>query len=256
MTSNSSMSVESSWIEPDWPAPGQVKALSTSRVGGFSRGVYRGLNLASHVGDDAELVRRNRQWLRTQSAMPAEPRWLDQVHGCRVYTFASDDMRADAAFADQPGQVCAVMSADCLPVLFCNHQGTKVAAAHAGWRGLAAGVLAQTLAHFAAEDQVMAWLGPAIGPQVFEVGADVYQAFCDQDENNRQAFQPLARDKWLADIFQLARQELQRLGVEQVYGGGDCTFSQPERYFSYRRDGVCGRMVSAIWLSEENGMAG
>ncbi len=239
------------WIVPDWPAPARVRAMSTIRSGGFSQPPWDSFNLGDHVGDSPKLVAQNRARLVADARLPAEPLWMEQVHGCDV--LASDDhgSRGDARFSNKSKEICAVMTADCLPVLLCDIQGTSVVAVHAGWRGLAAGVLEQALRCF---DQpalaIMAWLGPAIGPAAFEVGDDVREAFVQQQAGSVAAFTPCAQGKWLADIYALARQRLHAQGVEQVYGGGFCTYTETERFFSYRRDGCTGRMASLIWLEE------
>lgn len=240
------------WIVPDWPAPRRVRALSTTRNGGFSRGPYRSLNLGTNSGDDPAAVARNRGVLRSE--LPAEPVWLRQVHGAGVLVHGAAPVHdaepplADAQVARVSGVVCAVLAADCLPVLFCDRAGTEVAAAHAGWRGLAAGVLERTVGSMRAPPQdILAWLGPAIGGAVYEVGEDVRAAFAVQEQEVAGAFRP--RDsRWLFDLAAMARHRLQRAGVTRVSGGGWCTYSDAERFFSHRRDGVCGRMASLIWL--------
>ncbi len=236
-------------IEPDWLAPGNVRAFSTTRNCGFSKGPWSQFNLGAHCGDHPENVAQNRKFLRT--LLPSYPPWLRQVHGTAVTSWNElhhSDFEADAIVGCQPRQVCAVLTADCLPVLFCNKTGTKVAAAHAGWRGLAAGILESTvLAMDSAPSQLMAWMGPAIGPQAFEVGQDVYEEFTGLNPENRSAFKP-HKDRWFADLYELARMALSRVGVERVYGGQYCTFSESKRFFSYRRDGTTGRMASLIWL--------
>ncbi|CAK0769448.1 polyphenol oxidase YfiH [Gammaproteobacteria bacterium] len=239
------------WLKPDWPTPPWVRALTTTRQGGVSRGPYAGLNLATHVGDDPVLVTHNRQWLHATLALPAEPQWLEQVHGtCAVDAGTPTDCPADASYAHRSGVVCAVLTADCLPVLFCDRDGTRVAAAHAGWRGLLAGVLEQTAAALAADPgTLMAWLGPAIGPTAFEVGEEVRATFLDTDAGATVAFRPSPSGRWLADIYQLARLRLTTIGLGAIHGGGLCTFSDPQRFYSYRRDGTCGRMASLIWLT-------
>ncbi len=237
------------WIVPDWPAPARVRALATTRAGGVSAPPYDGFNLATHVGDDPAAVIENRRRLR--SALPAEPLWLTQVHGTRVVSAeaAESGSEADACVARAPGRVCAVQSADCLPVLFADLAGTVVAAAHAGWRGLAAGVLERTAAAMAvAPKDLIAWLGPAIGPAAFEVGAEVREIFCGRDPAAAGAFAANERGRWQCDLAALARLRLAQAGVTRVFGGGWCTYSDPLRFYSYRRDGVTGRMASLIWL--------
>lgn len=238
-------------ICPDWPAPPGVRAASTTRLGGLSQGPFASLNLGDHVGDDPEHVAHNRALVRTRLELPAEPLWLRQVHGCEVARadLAPAGCPADAAVAHGPGRVCAVMTADCLPVLLCDREGRAVAAVHAGWRGLVAGVLEGAVAALGvAPDQVLAWLGPAIGPDSFAVGPEVRDQLTASDPGAREAFRPDAGNRWLADIYTLARRRLARVGVTAVFGGGDCTYSDSGRFFSYRRDGVTGRMASLIWL--------
>jgi YfiH family protein len=246
-------------IVPDWSGlPAGVGALMTTRRGGVSQAPYDdgagggGLNLGSHVGDGPQDVQRNRDLL--QALLPAQPAWLAQVHGAAVVDAAAGEpVEADGSIAVGPGVVCAIQTADCLPVLFCNAAGSVVGAAHAGWRGLAAGVLENTVARMrraGAGDEILAWLGPAIGPQKFEVGAEVRQTFMARDAAADRAFAPVeAREnKYLADIYLLARLALARAGVERVSGGGLCTVSDPQRFYSFRRDGVTGRMAALVWL--------
>lgn len=239
------------WLLPDWPAPANVRAFVTTRHGGVSSGPYASFNLGGHVGDSPVAVAQNRAILR--ACLPGEPLWLEQVHGTVVADASEPSPRqcADASVATQPGRVCAVMTADCLPVLFCDETGHVVAAAHAGWRGLVAGILEETLSRMnVAPQSVMAWLGPAIGPSAFEVGQDVFDAFAALHPGDAVAFMPgVAPGKWQADLFALARWRLARAGVERVYGGGICTHSDPERFFSYRRDGVTGRFATLVWRS-------
>lgn len=241
----------SDWIVPEWPVPRSVRALSTTRTGGVSEGRWRSLNLGDHVEDDPAAVSENRRILLHEANLPSEPFWLRQVHGCAVADTDADEAlcEADASWSDRPGQVCAVMTADCLPVLFANRSGTQVAAAHAGWRGLAGGVLEQTLDHFAdAPGEIVAWLGPAIGPRAFEVGDEVRDAFVSLHADSQRAFTASQPGHWQADIYSLARTHLAAAGVTQVHGGEFCTFSDSERFFSYRRDGLTGRMATLIWL--------
>lgn len=238
-----------SWIKPDWPLPVGVRAAVTLRSGGVSVGGYASLNPASHVGDDPGAVAANRAIIRDMLALPAEPVWLQQVHGVAVVK--ADQVNgvpeADASFTDRGDTVCAVLTADCLPVLFCGDGGRVIAAAHAGWRGLRAGVVKQTLAEMDCSD-VTVWLGPAIGPAHFEVGNDVRDAFLAEDNGSAVAFAECGTGKWLADIYQLARRQLAALGVGRVYGGDYCTYADAGRFYSYRRDGAAtGRMASLIW---------
>ena len=239
----------SSLIAADWPAPANVQALATTRVGGVSAPPFDTLNLAAHVGDDPAAVAENRSRLVRAAGLPAEPRWLSQVHGCRVVDAdaAAAGCEADAASTDRPGVVCAVLTADCLPVLFCDAAGTRVAAAHAGWRGLAGGVLEAAVAGFGG-GEVLAWLGPAIGPDAFEVGPEVRAAFVDRDRAAEAAFRPGREGRYWADLYTLARQRLAAAGVTTVSGGGLCTYHDAERFYSYRRDGQTGRMASLVWL--------
>ncbi len=240
------------WLVPDWPAPRGVRAVTTTRHGGVSRGPWRSMNPADHVGDDAAAVAANRARLHSALALPAEPVWLQQVHGIEVIDAAraGGRPRADAAWSAQPGIVCAVLTADCLPVLLADRTGCCVAVAHAGWRGLAAGVLEATVRHVPAPaQQLLAWLGPAIGPAAFEVGAEVRDTFVAQDARAASAFTPGADARWFADLYRLARQRLAACGVTAVYGGGGCTFRDSERFYSYRRDGITGRMATLVWLA-------
>ena len=248
------------FIAADWPAPAQVHAGVSTRNGGSSAAPWDSLNLAQHVGDDAAAVARNRRILAAALDLPAEPTWLEQVHGCTVVEARRDGIvrTGDAAHTSAPGVVCAVMTADCLPVLLTDRAGTQVAAVHCGWRGLAAGVLAATVARFASPGtELLAWLGPAISQRAFEVGAEVREAFlapCREESARgavRAAFLP-ARDgasRYHADLYALARVALAALGVNRVYGGGFCTVGSPELFYSYRRDGLTGRMASLIWIS-------
>lgn len=240
-------------LRPDWPdAPDTVGALSTLRAGGVSVAPYDSLNLALHVGDDPATVLQNRALLRTQ--LPAEPAWLTQVHGNLVLDAATvqNAPAADASYTNQPGVVCAIMTADCMPVLLRDRLGTVVGAAHAGWRGLAGGVLENTISAMrkAGAEDLLAWLGPAIGPQQFEVGDDVRAAFAHLGSQADAAFVSVAGKpgKYLANLPQLARLTLAADGVTQVSGGDDCTVSDPQRFYSFRRDQVTGRMASLIWI--------
>jgi YfiH family protein len=224
----------------------------TTRNGGVSWPPYDSLNLGDHVGDDPSAVAENRRRLSQSLRLPGEPRWLSQVHGTCAVDAAqcSAGCEADAAYSDTHGVVCAVLTADCLPLLLCDRSGRSVAAVHAGWRGLLEGVIERTVAHFGDAAEVLAWLGPAIGPQAFEVGKEVRAAFIDEYRAAETAFTPSPAGRWLADIYALARQRLHRAGVDAIYGGGLCTFSEPERFYSYRRDGQTGRMASLVWIEE------
>lgn len=235
---------------PDWPAPSTVRAVSTTRRGGVSATPYASFNLGDHVGDDPGAVAENRTRLMQTLSLSAAPGWLRQVHGTRVVDAAQGACEADAARTGQAGVVCAVLTADCLPLLLCNSAGTQVAAVHAGWRGLAAGVIETALDGMGEGKEIMAWLGPAIGPAAFEVGDEVRAAFMAQDASTQAAFRPSPAGRWLADIYQLARWRLTAGGVTRIYGGHWCTYSETERFYSYRRDGICGRMATMIWLDD------
>ncbi|MBW7862338.1 MAG: peptidoglycan editing factor PgeF [Rhodocyclaceae bacterium] len=242
-------------LRPDWPAPGRVRALVTTRGGGVSRGPYASLNLGAHVGDDPQAVACNRELL--SAMLPSAPAWLDQVHGTDVIElsergWADGSPCADAAIARRAGEVCVVMTADCLPVLLCDQSASVVAAAHAGWRGLAAGILERTVRQMGvAPSRLMAWMGPAIGPGAFEVGPEVREVFIAEDGDAAGAFVPRNGDRWLADLYQLAQRRLLRAGVGQVFGGGRCTWSDPERFYSFRRERVTGRFASLVWLDPD-----
>ena len=242
------MTVHPDWIVPEWPAPHPVNALITTRSGGVSRGPFATFNLGLRTEDDPLAVAENRARLR--SVVPQEPRWLKQVHGARVVEAdaLTAPPEADASVARLPGTVCAIMIADCMPVLLTDARGTVVAAAHAGWRGLAAGVLEATVAAMnVPRSDVLAFLGPGIGPAAFEVGPDVHEAFVSRHPEAARAFVALREEKWLADLHLLTRQALARSGVSRIYGEVQCTYSNRGRYFSYRRDRITGRMAALIW---------
>ncbi len=240
---------DSRWFAPDWPLPQGVRALQTTRLGGASGGVWSGFNLGDHVGDDAAAVAANRAALA--AAIGHEPHWLQQVHGTAVSNLdlgPAAPVEADAAIARLPGRVCAVMTADCLPLLLCAADGSVVGAVHAGWRGLLAGVIEATIRGMRVPDgRLLAWLGPAIGPSAFEVGDEVRSAFLAADDAALSCFVPSPGGRWLADLYGLARQRLAAAGVSQVSGGDCCTYADGGRFFSYRRDGVTGRMATLIW---------
>jgi YfiH family protein len=274
--------VRVTWVEPDWPAPAGVRALSTLRSGGVSLAPYASLNLGAHVGDLPEAVAENRRRLAVEAGLPAEPVWLAQVHGATVAdldarasfgvagpavaappgaasaagpaagaasVLALGPGSADASFTRQPGRVCAILTADCLPVLLTEESGGVVAAAHAGWRGLAGGVLEATVGSLRVPpERLMAWLGPAIGPKHFEVGAEVREAMLNEDSGAEGAFTLNARGRFMADLGALVRRRLAALGVARIYGGGQCTHGDAERYFSHRRDAVTGRQATLIWM--------
>lgn len=237
-------------IRPDWPAPANVHAAVTTRQGGVSLPPFDTLNLGDHVGDDPAAVAENRRLVSESLHLTTEPRWLSQVHGTATVDAAvcETGCEADASHTDQPGVVCAVMTADCLPVLFCDTSGRHVAVAHAGWRGLLNGVIEMAISNMNAEGEILAWLGPAIGPEAFEVGDEVRDAFLAVDGGAANAFIPSPNGRWLADIYTLAQRRLQHSGVGGIYGGGFCTFTDTQRFYSYRRDGRTGRMASLIWL--------
>lgn len=236
-------------ITPDWPAPPGVRAASTLRTGGVSQGPYASLNLGTHVGDDTGRVAANRIALARALGLPGEPAWLIQVHGTRVVDL-DEEMpgEADGAVTSLPGRICVIMTADCLPVLLATRDGTRVGAAHAGWRGLAAGVLPAAVARMARPpDRLVAWLGPAIGPASYEVGTDVHEAFVSANPDAAAGFEPGRDGHWLADLYALARMSLARAGVTAVYGGDRCTYREREHFFSHRRQAPCGRMATLIW---------
>ncbi len=241
-------------IVPDWPAPASVRAVSTTRQGGGSVGAWAGFNLGDHVDDDPAAVLANRDQLQQAVGEGVALQWLQQVHGIELVEAQDDgEVRcADASYSQRVGQACLVMTADCLPVLFCDRAGSRVAAAHAGWRGLLDGVLESTVARLGTDPgEILCWLGPAIGPDAFEVGDEVRRGFCAADAQAQTCFKPGAEaGKWLADLYGLARQRLQHCGVTAVYGGDRCTFSEAETFYSYRRDGVTGRMASLVWLAD------
>lgn len=258
------------YLTPHWPAPPHIHACTSLRFGGHSSGPYSSFNLSSREPDDPQAVHSNRQQLRQELELTREPAWLQQVHGTEVIRaetvlafeitlrdgekHASSEQTvaplADASFTSEPNVICAVLTADCLPLLLCNRQGTQVAAVHAGWRGLLAGVIEATLAQLAgAREDWLAWLGPAIGPTAFEVGDEVREAFMAKNSQASTAFQPLNPGKWLGNIYLLAQQRLEQQGITQIYGGGLCTYSDAQRFFSYRRDnGITGRMATLIHI--------
>ena len=244
------MSLLDHCIVPDWPVPQNVKALQTTRNGGTSAVPYDSLNLGDHVGDVPLTVMRNRMLLAP--LLPSEPVWLRQVHGTTVTDTSvagCGSPEADACMSRDRGAVCVVMTADCLPLLLCDEQGSVVAAVHAGWRGLCDGVIEQAVQAMNVPTQtLLAWLGPAIGPQAFEVGDEVRDAFIARQAGAESAFAAHAPGKWLADLYRLARLRLVALGINRIYGGGLCTYTERERFFSYRRDGTTGRMGTFIWL--------
>lgn len=258
------MNVIKHWLTPDWPAPTNVHAATLLRTGGVSCGAYSSLNPAMHVGDDANLVKQNRLLIKKWLRLPDEPVWLDQIHSNRAVQAAKpaspsrqgDLQQADASYTAESGVVCAVLTADCLPLLVCAVDGSQIAAIHAGWRGLLSGVIGNTITAMQSplnpplrgiEGAFLVWLGPAIGPDCFEVGAEVRSAFLEKSAAFITAFKQQNNGKWLADIYQLARIDLAMLGIDKVYGGGFCTVTEHERFYSYRRDKETGRMATLIW---------
>jgi len=242
------------WLEADWPAPAGVRVISTYRGGGASSARFASLNLGDHVGDDPLNVAENRARLVREAGLPTEPCWLTQVHGVGVRnldTEPRDSEAADAAFTCRPGRVCAILTADCLPIALASESGDRVGAAHAGWRGLAAGVIEATVgAMKIPPNRLLAWLGPAIGPEHFEVGPEVRQAFVDEDAGAEEAFATNARGRFMADLGLLARRRLRNLGIHRIFGGGQCTFAAPDKYFSHRRDANTGRQATLIWREQ------
>lgn len=243
------MSLE--FITPDWPVPDNIRCVTTTRTGGYSQHEYSSLNLGDHVKDDANNVYKNRQLVKQELQLPNEPVWLEQVHGSSVLSLsdkAPADNTADAAYTNESGVVCAVLTADCLPVVFCDQSGSYLAVAHAGWRGLLNGVLENTLRALPIDNaEIMCWLGPAIGLNKFEVGEEVTEQFVTKDSTHKNSFHAQNDTKYLADIYQLAKNVLSSNGIINIYGGEYCTHTQEDNFFSYRRDGQTGRMATLIW---------
>ncbi len=242
---------ELKFVPANWAAPAHVRALTTTRTGGFSRGPYASLNPAAHVGDSAEAVALNQRLLNTTLGLSSPAHWLTQVHGNRVVAADTivEGIEADGSVTDKANVVCAVLTADCLPLFLCDRAGERVGLIHVGWRGLAAGIVSSGVRALAVDPvNLLAWMGPAIGPKVFEVGTDVHAALAT-DAEAAAAFRALpARDKWLTDLYLLTKIQLRRLGVKDInWDASLCTYSQPGKFFSYRRDGTCGRMASLIW---------
>jgi len=240
------------YLIPNWPAAANVRAYSTTRMGGFSKAPYDSFNLGYSSGDERDAVNKNRDKLRQDLALPAAPIWLHQVHSASVVVAeqCENSVQADASYTQMPNTVCIIMTADCLPILLCNTAGTEVAAVHAGWRGLAGGIIAAALKKFQSpSSEILAWLGPAIGPEIYEVSEEVRQQFLSLDPATAAAFKPSANGKWLANLYALAKQLLNDYGVTQIYGGGFCTYTDSQRFYSHRRDqGKTGRMASLIWM--------
>ncbi len=241
-------------IRPDWPAPSQIKAYTTLREGGVSLAPYHNFNLGMHTGDNPIDVSTNRRRLKTVLGIPSEPIWLNQTHSAIVLPalLTHLNQEADATYTDELNRVCIVLTADCLPILLCHHSGSHVAAIHAGWRGLVKGIISETLTALKLPpEECIAWLGPAIGPEAFEVGNIVRQLFIQCEPETATAFIPSPNGKWLGNLYTLARCFLQKQGVTHIYGGTYCTYSEKSRFFSYRRDGEkTGRMASLIWIND------
>ena len=240
-------------INPNWNVPKNIHAFTTTRAGGVSLTPYFSFNLGDHVGDNKSAVKTNRTLLVEKFGLPQTPIFLTQTHSTRVIQlpYSGQNLEADAVYTNVPHQVCVVMTADCLPVLFTTTSGNEVAAAHAGWRGLCDGVLEETVKYFQAKpEDIIAWFGPAIGPTAFQVGIDVVKQFVAADEKAKLAFQPdaIEESKYLGNLYQIATQRLNNLGITQIYGGNHCTFNEKELFFSYRRDNQTGRMASVIWF--------
>lgn len=243
------------FIYPTWPAPAYVKAVTTTRHGGFSVGPYTSFNLSNRVGDEPGNVRRNRALLRETLKLPTDPLWLTQVHGNRVIDAfdAAPGEEADGCVTGTGGVVCAVLTADCLPLFLCDRRSTRIGVLHVGWRGLVAGVIEEGLRKIQlTPTNILAWLGPAIGPSAYEVGVEVRQAFVDRDPDCAEAFTPVPDrpGHWLADLYDLARRRLRAQGVHEIFGGLRCTLRERNLFYSHRRDGPCGRMASLIWLDK------
>ncbi|WP_289244575.1 peptidoglycan editing factor PgeF [Methylophaga sp. UBA678] len=242
------------FVTPDWTMPDHIQAYTTTRKGGVSPPPYDSLNLAEHVNDTHENVEKNRQLLASALTLPASPLWLQQTHSTKVINSQDwyEGIEADAIYCNQNDHVCAIMTADCLPLLISNEAGTEIAAIHAGWRGLADSIIETTISRFQdSTDKLHVWLGPAIGPEKFEVGQDVFEAFINHSDTAQVAFQQTDNSHYLADIYQLARLRLRQLGITQMSGGDACTVTETSRFFSYRRDGETGRIVSLIWIGNK-----
>lgn len=241
------------YLIPEWPAPSNVFAYSTTRLGGFSKGAYHSFNLGKLTEDNPQSVTANRELLQQELKLPGEPFWIKQIHGTTVINAHGDSTlpEADASYTQEAKQVCLIMTADCLPILICNRAGTVVAAVHAGWRGLLAGVIENTISAMGLPgSELLAWLGPAIGPQIFEIGTDIRDQFLQKDPQAEVAFQDAATGKCLANIYLLAKLRLAKIDVNQVFGGTHCTYNEPELFYSHRRDkGITGRMASLIWFN-------
>ena len=246
------------WIIPDWSVPANVRAITTTRQGGYSQGNYQGMNLAMHVNDDIHNVSQNRMLLQHALGLNASPFWLEQTHSTNIASLdeQTPDRGADGSTTTQAGKICAVLTADCLPVLLTDSKGERVAALHAGWRGLADGILENGVKLFSSEQEISAWLGPAIGAEKFEVGDEVVEQLSQEGIASADWYRKSTTSgKWLVDLYQIARLRLKRAGVLDVSGGGFCTFTDSRRFYSYRRQGDCGRMATLIWLDHQGGVA-
>ncbi len=249
------MSKSNHWLVPDWPAPANIHAATTLRTGGVSKEPYLSLNPAIHVNDLIERAIQNRKIISDMLNLPSEPVWLDQIHSNRIIKAEQTVMpqQADASYSSDSGVVCTIMTADCLPLLICSKDGEKIAAIHAGWRGLLSDVITHSISELISQppltklNELLVWLGPAIGPNCFEIGIEVHEAFIDKSKIYEKAFKIQNNGKYLADIYQLARIELNALGITDIYGGTYCTMTEKERFFSYRRDNQTGRMATLIW---------
>ncbi len=246
------VSFELDLIQPDWPAPQSIVACSTTRSGGVSGAGFKSLNLATHVNDNAQQVAINRQRLVDYLKLPSEPQWLQQTHSIKVVDLDTESLRdGDAALTSIAGKVAVVLTADCLPVLFCNRQGSEVAAAHAGWKGLLNGVLEQTVIKMnSPAEHIMAWMGPAIGATQFEVGSEVRDAFIQHEEEVESCFKESRQGHYLADLYAIAKLRLKKQGITSIYGGEFCTFTEKQRFFSYRREKITGRQASLIYIKK------
>ena len=244
------------WIVPEWQAPPHVRAISTTRRGGCSQGHYRSMNPASHVDDDVKAVNENRALLQQILGLEQPPHWLQQVHSTKIIDLdqLQHDSTADGSTTTRSGTACVVMTADCLPVLLTDREGKRIMAIHAGWRGLANGILETAVQQFSDKMEILAWLGPAIGPDMFEVGAEVVEQLSGEIPAEKDWYRRMPdSNKYLVDLYKLASCRLQQAGVTEVTGGGYCTFSDEKRFYSYRRQGVCGRMATVIWLDDQAG---
>ena len=240
------------WIPADWPVPEHVQAGTTTRIGGYSRGTYASMNLASHVDDNPDYVFQNRILIREQLSLPDEPLWLQQIHSNKVINLAKENVNqpADGAYTNKHNQICVVLTADCLPLLLCNTTGTEIAAIHIGWRGFSRNIITSALNAFTAKPQeLMAWIGPYISAKHYEVGEEVRTACLKLINDTNTVFRPARPGHWFADMQGLVRQQLQTAGVHEIFGGDNCTYTDYQHFYSYRRDGITGRVASFIWMN-------